>query len=112
MESQLVILCDKFMFYKYMKSCNLSVPEVFVIWKKGKLYDVNFNEISWSNLEKRNDYFVKSIDGEYASFAKHVSNFEELTKIKNEFEEAGSYIFQERVVQSKECIMETEIAIS
>lgn len=100
------------MFYKYMKSCNLSVPEVFVIWKKGKLYDVNFNEISWSNLEKRNDYFVKSIDGECASFAKHVSNFEELTKIKNEFEEAGSYIFQERVVQSKECIMETEIAIS
>lgn len=112
MESQLVILCDKFMFYKYMKSCNLSVPEVFVIWKKGKLYDVNFNEISWSNLEKRNDYFVKSIDGECASFAKHVSNFEELTKIKTEFEEAGSYIFQERVVQSKECIMETEIAIS
>lgn len=102
LESQLVILRDKFMFYKYMKSCNLPVPEVFAMWKKGKLYDVNFNEISWSDLEKRNDYFVKSIDGECASFVKHVSNFEELTKIKTEFEEVGSYIFQERVVQSKE----------
>lgn len=101
LDSQLVILRDKFMFYKYMKSCGLPVPEVFAIWKKGKLYDVNFNEISWSDLEKRNDYFVKSIDGECASFVKHVKNFEELTKIKIEFEESGSYIFQERVVQSK-----------
>lgn len=46
LESQLVILRDKFTFYKYMKSCNLPVPEVFAIWKKEKLYDVNFNEIS------------------------------------------------------------------
>ena len=102
LQSQIMILRDKFMFYKYMKSYNFPVPEVFAIWKKGKLYDVNLNESFWSNLEKRTDYFVKSIDGECASFVKHISNFEELTRIKEEFEKDGSYIFQESVIQSKE----------
>ena len=49
-DSQLVVLRDKFMFYKYMKSCNLPVPEVFAIWKEGKLYDVDFNELKWKCL--------------------------------------------------------------
>lgn len=102
LDSQLVILRDKFMFYKYMKSCNLPVPEVFAIWKKGKLYDVDFNEIDWKQLESRKDYFVKSIDGECASFVKHVFDFDELTKIKTKFEKEGSYIFQEKVIQSDE----------
>ncbi|MDD6066029.1 MAG: sugar-transfer associated ATP-grasp domain-containing protein [Firmicutes bacterium] len=102
LDSQLVILRDKFMFYKYMKSCNLPVPEVFAIWKKGKLYDVNFNEIEWKQLENRKDYFVKSIDGECASFVKRVSDFDDLTQIKTKFEKDGAYIFQEKVIQSEE----------
>lgn len=102
LDSQLVILRDKFMFYKYMKSCNLPVPEVFAIWKKGKLHNVDFNEIDWKQLESRKDYFVKSIDGECASFVKHVFDFDELTKIKTKFEKEGAYIFQEKVIQSDE----------
>ena len=101
-DSQLELLRDKFLFYKYMKACNFPVPEVFAIWKTGKLYDVNFHELEWKEIECKIDYFIKSIDGECASFVKHVSNWEEASKVKNEFEKKGVYIFQERVVQSKE----------
>lgn len=101
-DSQVVILRDKFMFYKYMKSYDLPVPEVFAIWKKGKLYDSKFNEVECNYLENRKDYFVKSIDGECASFVKHIGDFEELCKVIHKFEKMGSYIFQEKIVQSQE----------
>lgn len=102
LNSYLAILRDKFTFYKYMKSCNLPVPEVFAIWRKGKLYDVDFNEIEWKQLKSYKDYFVKSIDGECASFVKYVSDFDKLINIKTKFEKDGAYIFQEKVIQSEE----------
>lgn len=102
LDSQLVILRDKYMFYKYMKACNLPVPEVFAIWKNGQLYNVDFEPIAWETLECRSDYFLKSIDGECASFVKHIVDFQELMQIKDTFEQTGAYIFQERVIQSKE----------
>ena len=102
LDSQLVILRDKYMFYKYMKACNLPVPEVFAIWKKGQLYNVDFEPIAWETLENRSDYFLKSIDGECASFVKHIEDFQELMKVKDIFESTGAYIFQERVIQSRE----------
>lgn len=99
-DSQVVLLRDKYLFYKYMKSQNLPVPEVFAIYKDGILYDDDeLREITWAALEDRNDYFVKAIDGECASYVKHINNYEQLLVEKRIFAH-GAYIFQERVHQS------------
>lgn len=99
--SQTLLLRDKFLFYKYMKSNGMPVPEVFCFMKNGYLYDSDFNEIKWSELEDEEDYFVKDIDGECASFVKHIENYKELMDVKEHIK-TGGYIFQRKVVQCSE----------
>ena len=43
--SQLVLLRDKYMFYKYMTAAGLPVAEVFAVIKNGKVYDQNLNYV-------------------------------------------------------------------
>ena len=98
-DSQVVLLRDKYLFYKYMKSQNLPVPEVFAVYKEGILYNNELREIGWSDLEEKKDYFIKAIDGECASYVKHINNYEELMVEKRELGRAA-YIFQEKIIQS------------
>lgn len=98
-DSQAVLLRDKYLFYKYMKSLNWPVPEVFAVYKDGILYNNELREIDWSDLEEKKDYFVKAIDGECASYVKHINNYEELMVEKRKLGRAA-YIFQERIIQS------------
>lgn len=100
-DSQVVLLRDKYLFYKYIKTQNLPVPEVFAVYKDGILYNNELREINWSDLEDKKDYFVKAIDGECASYVKHINNYEQLMVEKRELGRAA-YIFQERIIQSAE----------
>lgn len=39
-DSQLIVLRDKYLFYQYMKAVELPVSEVFAVCRNGKLYDI------------------------------------------------------------------------
>lgn len=97
-ESQAVLLRDKFLFYKFMKSCGMPVPEVFAVVDCGYLYDENMVEIEWESLKNEKDFFIKEIDGECASFVKHVKNYEELLEICK-LEKNRKFILQRRLEQ-------------
>lgn len=99
--SQVCLLRDKYMFFKYMNENNLPVPQVFAVVKNGKFYSNNLIEISMSDLKAEKDYFVKDIDGECASFVKHIASYEELKGIKKQMAK-GSYILQRSIHQSEE----------
>lgn len=97
--SQLVLLRDKYMFYKYMTAAGLPVAEVFAVIKNGKVYDQNLNYVGESFLQDRKDYFVKVANGECANFVKHIEDFDEYLSIKEQVRN-GDYIIQKRIVQS------------
>lgn len=99
-DSQVVLLRDKYLFYKYMSCNGLPVPRVFAVMKNGALYDENMNRIELSVLEEKKHYFIKDISGECASFVRKVSDFEEFRQLLPELK--GDYIFQEAIKQNLE----------
>lgn len=99
--SQVCLLRDKLMFYKYMNENLLPVPEVFGVIRDGKLYSENLNEQFFDSLKNETDYFIKDMDGECASFVKHIATYDDLKKVLSNVEN-GSYILQKSVHQSKE----------
>lgn len=97
------LLRDKFLFYKYMKSNNLPVPEVFGIISNGKLLDTAHQEMNMDSLYDKKNFFVKDIDGECASFVKRCKDYSELKEIfKSISNNKESYILQESVIQAKD----------
>lgn len=98
--SQIALLRDKYLFFRYMRDFCYPVPDVFALYKKGKLYNERLEPISDQELKTETEYFVKSIDGECADFVKHVVDYEAFQKIKGEFDPAGMYLFQRRVYQA------------
>ena len=99
-DCQIALLRDKFLFYKYMKSNNLPVSDVFAIMYSGKLYDIDFNELKYEDIFDKKDYFIKDIGGECASFVKHIRNKEDLEHEWRNIRSGGGYIFQCKVIQS------------
>ena len=99
--SQIVLLRDKFLFFKYMRSNHLPVPEIFAVSREGTLYNADFAQITWECMREEYDYFVKDINGECASFVKHVNDYQELLNLKNCLSK-GTYIFQRKVLQCQE----------
>lgn len=98
--SQICLLRDKYMFYKYMDGNSLPVPEVFGIIREGKLYSIDLNKQPLDTLRNEENYFVKDIDGECASFVKHISTYKELESILPKLK-SGSYILQRTICQSQ-----------
>lgn len=97
--SQLVLLRDKYMFYKYMSAVGLPVAEVFAVVKDGKIYDRNLDYVGENFLKDKCDYFVKAANGECANFVKHIKDFCEFLLIRDRIQ-TGDYIIQKRIVQS------------
>lgn len=89
--SQICLLRDKFMFYKYMKENQLPVPEVFGIVKDGKLYSNDLQEQDFEMLKDKTDYFMKDVDGEWASFVKHITGYSDLKKVCEERKKDSIY---------------------
>lgn len=93
---QIVILRDKYLFYKYMNSI-IPVPDVFAVFMEGQLYDRNMQKLDIQSLSEKKNYFIKDIDGECASFIKRIHDFDELQGVLKTLN--GKYIFQEAVAQ-------------
>ncbi len=98
LDSQIVLLRDKFLFFKYMRSYNMPIPDVFAVFFNGKLYDVSMNLKDLSCLENETDYFIKEIDGECASFVKRVADYQNFRKLLPQIQ-SGRYILQRRLTQ-------------
>ena len=96
--SYIALLRDKFLFYKIMKSNGFPVPNVFAVIKEGELFDVSMNHISWEAIKKKADYFIKDIDGECASYVRHINDYSELLEIRNSINK-GMFILQEKIIQ-------------
>lgn len=95
---QVVLLRDKMMFYQYLSILGISTPKVFGIVKDNSIFNTTFQLIDMETIKSEKDYFVKSIDGECASFVKHINDFDEFKSVmKNK---PGQYILQNRVYQS------------
>lgn len=100
--SQIAILRDKYLFYIFMSRIGMPVPKVFGVFIQGKVFDIDLNPVNDDYLINKTDYFIKDLDGECASFVKHVKDFEQFEQIrKSGALDKGRYIFQERVVQAE-----------
>lgn len=91
------MLRDKYLFYKYLSSFNIPTPKVFAVYKFGKLYDTELNEIKVDILFDKKDYFLKDIGGQCASFVKHIKTYDDFCRIKPDLD--GCYILQEALKQ-------------
>lgn len=109
--SQLILLRNKLIFYKYMSSNMMNVPEVFAFIKDGVLFDINFNRLDFDSLKNENDYFIKDVDGECASYVKHIDDYEHLKRLKNDFNK-GEFIFQRKIIQCQEMNKINPLAIN
>lgn len=98
-KSKVSLLRDKFVFYKYMAGFNQPVPKVFGIVKGGKVFDSQLEPMALSFLKEKEDYFVKEIDGECASFVVHIKDFNDFCQKAEDFGDR-TLIMQERVFQS------------
>lgn len=100
-DSQVVLLRDKLLFFQYMKSHGLPVPEVFAYVRDGKVFNLDFDEIEFESLKNEKDYFLKDQGGECASYVKHIEDYSELVGVQGNVQE-GAYILQRKVFQSNE----------
>ncbi len=96
-DSQIVVLRDKYLFYRYMKSISLPVPEIFAVMNDGVLYDNNMNCVDESFLFGRYNYFIKETCGECASFVKRVGDYAVFKDMRPSLH--GRLIFQDAVKQ-------------
>lgn len=98
--SQIALLRDKYLFYLYMTQFGQPVPKVFGMVNNGRILDAELNEIGLEGLKDRRDFFIKIIDGECASFVKHIDTVDDLKRLLDDGTIAsGRYILQERVIQ-------------
>lgn len=100
-ESQVSVLRDKFMFYKYMLQENLPTPEIFTVMLNGILYDTGMHQVHPEEyLVSEQDYFIKDFTGECASFVKYIKDYKEYESTV--FEKNCGYIFQRKITQCVE----------
>ncbi len=97
--SQVVLLRDKFLFYKYMKANDIAVPEVFAVVSRNKLYDTQWNPLDASCLDEKKDFFLKDAVGECASFVKRCHGRSDFERYARELDHNSLYILQEALTQ-------------
>ena len=100
-ENQITCLRDKFVFYTYMKAKGLPVADIIAIYRNHSLFDIDWNEIPIDSVADLNDYFVKDMFGKNGSNVYHITDYDDLLA-RFDFNTTGTYIFQRRIVQSKE----------
>ena len=98
-DSETVILRNKLLFYEFMRFNEFNVPNVFAIIEGGAVYDIQYKRLTNEDFERYTNYFIKAINGECASFVKHIRAYNDYLLIKSELTE--TYIAQESVTQIK-----------
>lgn len=96
--SQVALLRDKFLFYHYMKTFNMPVPDVFAILRDGNLFDAELCDMEEKELTARSDYFIKAVAGIKGANIRHIKTFTEYEATKPE-RTTGNYLLQDRVYQ-------------
>lgn len=96
---QVCLLRDKLLFFKYMDSNGMPVPEVFALIKDGEVYNTRFEKIPLADLKNETGYFMKDIDGECASFVNKVHDYNELCHLIEQ-KKQGRFILQRAIRQS------------
>ena len=109
LESQSCILRDKLLFNVYMESLGFPIPRLIgggIISNENsiELFDAQFNSVSLVSLESKIDYFFKDLNGECASFVKHVNDYSQFQEIIKMFIKATKkfprkFILQEAIQQ-------------
>lgn len=99
--SQIPLLQDKFLFFRFMKSVGLPTPEVFAFISDGKFYDMNMTQISRETLIGKKDYFLKDVSGLGGNDVKHIKDYETLSELIPVLS-SGNFILQEAVRQCDE----------
>lgn len=99
--SQVCLLRDKFLFYRYMNSMGMPVPEVFAIIKNGQVFNADLMQMPVDTLKNEKEYFIKDVDGECASFVKRIHGYNDLLGIIKDINH-GTYILQRSIQQSEE----------
>lgn len=97
--SQIVLLRDKFLFYKYMKANGIAVPEVFAVVSQNKLYDTQWNPLDASCLDDKKDFFLKDAVGECASFVKRCHGCSDFERYAQELDHNSLYVLQDTLKQ-------------
>ncbi len=100
-KSSVSLLRDKFLFYKFMSNFGQPVPEVFGVVRDGRVLDSNLEPVKSSVLKNETDYFAKELDGECASYVRHINDFDDFCEKADELE-GRSLILQKRVFQCEE----------
>lgn len=101
--SQIGILRDKYLFYLFMSRLNLPVPDVFGVILHGKLFDKHLNPVNSTFFRNKKDYFIKALDGECASFVRHIHDFNSFTQLlESGILNKDRFILQDRVIQAND----------
>lgn len=102
LDSQVPILRDKYMFYRFLSTANIPTPEVFAVLIDGTLYDSTMSPMQEDEfLKEKCEYFIKDMTGECASFIKHIKDYAEYLEVKPEIIK-GKFLFQKRIYQCDE----------
>lgn len=107
---QTCLLRDKYLFAQYMNKMGIPAAEVFAVQMDGKLYDSQLRQITLDEIKEKKDYFAKEINGECASFIKHIADHSELISCYDEIKEKH-LIFQDRLIQCEKmnCLNPTSV---
>lgn len=99
--SQVILLRDKFLFYKYLSGVGISTPEIFAFEKGGTTFDDKLEVINMELLQPDDGYFAKDNGGECASYVRRIKKGSKFTFDGNVYPEKG-IIFQKALKQSDE----------
>ena len=101
-DSQVVLLRDKFLFYKYLSSNGIATANVFAVMKNGVVFDTQMIPYNTDLLKQKTNYFLKSIDGECASFVKRIKDYDDFLSVREQLDPKQGYIFQDALIQCEQ----------
>lgn len=108
--SQVVLLRDKYLFFKYLNMYHITVPEVYGAQINNKLVDSNLFPVRRGGFDNISSCFVKPIDGECGEGVTFISNNDDLHLYLNENKE--DCIFQQPVIQHSSMALLNQNAVN
>ena len=101
--SQVVILRDKLVFWRYMNSIGIRTPEVIAVVVNHTILDPITQGLIACDETFDQDCFIKDVGGQCASFVRRTkTKGEMLLCISNECQNNTSYLIQKKIIQHRE----------
>ena len=99
--SQVALLRDKYLFFKFMSLNRLPVPKVFAERISGCFFDSDLNQTTVDSILSHGSFFAKSLDGECGENVKLIEDHSAFSQYLSSVEKSD-LVFQDRVVQHHE----------